>query len=121
MACVVGHVGPDLTDLIDQPKSLTAWRLRYTTTHVRSLQSLAPRITTHFIADAMMLIQSSRLMAQEPLRDRNSMAPYLPRTTIIASGNVDWQLPQSACSVPYSFLLSNESTNPVYHWRMNVS
>ena len=48
MARVVNHVGPDLTESIDQPESLTAWRLRYTTAHVRSLQSLAPLISYSF-------------------------------------------------------------------------
>ena len=48
MARVVNRAGPDLIDVIDQLESLTVWRLRYTTAHVRSLQSLAPLIYYSF-------------------------------------------------------------------------
>lgn len=48
MARVANPVDPELTDLIDQIGSLTAWIRHYTTAHVRLLQSLASLICYSF-------------------------------------------------------------------------
>lgn len=117
---VVSHAGPDLPESIDQPKPLTAWRLRYTMAHVRSLQSLAPLIYYSFHPrfcdehkyDPIVLFDGSAAAEKPGLCGSRSMLPPDDHHCVEPC---ELATPSISFSVPCNFLLSNGSTNPVYY------